>query len=215
MSSLDLFSEVPSRNTPPGVGVSRAPSSGLAHYVANRLALGFYINLPLGGAAALFIGLIAIPDQIPKGPVSLALLKSLLPRFDLAGFALFAPASVMLLLALQFGAGEYGWDSSEVIGLFVGAGVTALIFLAWEWKMGDEAMLPFSMICQRVVWTSALNFSLLVLTAVVGSNFMPIYLQSVRGLSPTMSGVYMLAQILPGIMFILISGALGKLHPHC
>lgn len=190
-------------------------SSGLTHYVANYIGLGFYINLPLGGAAALFIALIAIPDQIPKGPVSLALLKSLLPRFDLAGFALFAPASVMLLLALHFGAGELGWDSSQVIGLFVGAGVMALIFLAWEWKMGEEAMLPLSMIGQRVILTSALNFSLLILTSVVGSNYMPIYLQSVKGLSPTMSGVYMLAQILPGIIFILISGALGKLLSYC
>lgn len=183
--------------------------------MANYIGLGFYINLPLGGAAALFIALIAIPDQIPKGPVSLALLKSLLPRFDLAGFALFAPASVMLLLALHFGAGELGWDSSQVIGLFVGAGVMALIFLAWEWKMGEEAMLPLSMIGQRVILTSALNFSLLILTSVVGSNYMPIYLQSVKGLSPTMSGVYMLAQILPGIIFILISGALGKLLSYC
>lgn len=183
--------------------------------MANYPRLGFYINLPLGGAAALFVGLVAIPDQIPKEPVCWAFLKSLLPRFDLPGFGLFAPASVMLLLALQFGAGEYGWDSSEVIGLFVGAGVTALIFLAWEWKMGDEAMLPLSMISQRVVWTSALNFSLLILTSIVASNFMPIYLQSVKGLSPTMSGVYMLAQILPGIMFILISGALRKLLPCC
>jgi hypothetical protein len=48
------------------------------------------------------------------------------------------------------------------------------------------------------------------LSATVGSNFIPIYLQSVKGLSPTMSGTYMLASILPQILFIFLSAALGK-----
>lgn len=172
--------------------------------------LGFYINLPLGGIASLFVAAINIPEQIPKEPLTKAYMRTLLPIFDLAGFALFAPASVMLLLALQFGADGH-WGSARVIGLFCGSGVMAILFLFWERRMGDNAMLPLSLIRNRVVWSSALTFGMLMLTVTVGSSFLPIYLQSVKGLSPTMSGVYMLGQIIPQIFFILLSGALSEL----
>ncbi|CAM1504637.1 Fc.00g022280.m01.CDS01 [Cosmosporella sp. VM-42] len=168
----------------------------------------FYINLPLGGLAAVFLTFIHIPDQTVKPPVSLALLRRLLPVFDLTGFALFAPAAIMFLLALQFGSGEYGWSSSEVIGLFCGAAVTFALFLFWEYGMGDDGMIPLPMIRQRVVWTSCLNMACLMTATMVGSSFMPIYFQSVKGLSPTMSGVYMLGSILSQVIFVVLSGAL-------
>lgn len=174
----------------------------------------FYINLPLGGLAAIFIILINIPEQIPKSPITRAFLHSLLPKFDLTGFALFAPASIMLLLALQFGSGEYGWDSSEVIGLFCGAGAGVIIFLLWEWRVGEEAMIPLAMFGKRVVYSSSLSLGLVMTTVIGGSNFMPLYLQSVQNLSPTMSGVYMLASILSQLTFILISGSLGAQYEH-
>lgn len=175
---------------------------------ADKRVPGFYINLPLGGLAAVLIILTDIPEQTPKRPATLAYIRTLIPTFDLAGFVLFAPASIMLLLALQFGSGDYGWKSSQVIGLFCGAGVTAAIFVYWERRMGDDAMIPLPMVRQRVVWSSALNFALLMLAVIVGSNFLPIYLQSVKGLSPTMSGVYMLASILTQIIFIFLAGGL-------
>ncbi|GJN81907.1 hypothetical protein PLIIFM63780_005443 [Purpureocillium lilacinum] len=168
----------------------------------------FYINLPLGGLAAVLILLTDIPEQTPKKPATLAYVRALIPTFDLVGFVLFAPASIMLLLALQFGSGDYGWKSSQVIGLFCGAVVTGIIFVYWERRMGDDAMIPLPMVRQRVIWSSALNFALLMLAVIVGSNFLPIYLQSVKGLSPTMSGVYMLASILTQIIFIFLAGGL-------
>ncbi|KAK2612663.1 hypothetical protein QQS21_001280 [Conoideocrella luteorostrata] len=172
----------------------------------------FYINLPLGGLAGLFLILIHIPDQTPKERLTFRHVRTVYPKFDLVGFALFAPASIMLLLALSFGAGDYKWNSSQVIGLFCGAGVTAIVFVLWEHRMGNDAMIPLPMVRQRVVWASAMNFSLLMMSIIVGSTFMPIYLQSVKGLSPTMSGVYLLASIGPQIVFVIISGALvGKL----
>lgn len=173
----------------------------------------FYVNLPLGGVVALFMLPISIPEQIHKEPITLPYLRTLLPYFDLIGFALFAPASIMFLLALQWGAESYGWSSSEVIGLFCGAGVTAIIFGVWEWRVGDHAMIPPVVIKNTIVWTSCLCFALLMITITVGSNFMPIFLQSVKGLSPTMSGVYMLGAVLSQLFFILLSGALRKSPP--
>lgn len=197
----------------PGVGVSdqrATPAPGSASYLPSRTRPGFYINLPIGAIAALFLAIINIPEQTTKTPVSPAFLRSILPRFDLVGFVLFAPASIMLLLALQFGAGDYGWKSSEVIGLFCGAGGGAVVFLLWERRAGADAMVPLAMVRRRVVWASCLNLAFFTSAVIVGSNFMPIYLQSVRGLSPTMSGVYLLASILTQLVFVIVAGALGK-----
>ena len=169
----------------------------------------FYINLPLGGVAGLFMVLVTIPDQTTKQTPSLAYVRSLLPYFDLTGFALFAPASIMFLMALQFGSGDYGWNSSQVIGLFCGAGVTAVIFVLWERRMGNDAMIPLPMVRQKIVWSSSVSYALLMTSIIVGSNFIPIFLQSIKGLSPAMSGVYMLASIIPQLILTVISGALG------
>ncbi|KAI2602464.1 putative MFS multidrug transporter [Hypoxylon sp. NC1633] len=168
----------------------------------------FWINLPLGGASGLLLAFLHMPDVTEKPQVSFSVLREIIPRLDLSGFAIFAPASVMFLLALQFGSSEYPWNSSTVIGLFVGAGVTLPIFLYWEHRKGDEAMIPFSVMGKRVVWTSCLQGGLLMTSVFVGAQFLPIYFQSVKGVGPTLSGVYLLPNILSGIMCIVLSGVL-------
>lgn len=144
-----------------------------------------------------------------KPPITPNYLRSLLPRLDLTGFAIFAPASIMFLMALQFGP-DRGWSSSEVIGLFCGSAAMLLIFIAWEWRMGAEAMIPLAMITRRLMWTSALSVACLMSTNVLAGTFFPIYFQSVRGLSPVMSGVYFLPAIGTQIVAVVISGIFSK-----
>lgn len=124
------------------------------------------------------------------------------------GFTLFAPAAIMFLLALQWGGNDYPWSSSVVIGLFCGAGVTAILFILWERHMGERAMLPGSIIKQRVVWSSAINGMALMAIIFTGSQYLPVYFQSVRGEGPAMSGVDMLPGILSQLFMIVMSGIL-------
>ncbi|KAI0896269.1 putative MFS multidrug transporter [Annulohypoxylon nitens] len=190
------------------VGLITGPLIGgvFTQYVTWRWC--FYINLPLGGLAGIFLSLLHVPDQTAKPQVSFKLLRTIIPDLDLIGFAIFAPAAIMFLLALQFGSSQYPWNSSTVIGLFVGAGVAFPIFLYWEHREGDKAMIPFSMVRKRVVWVSALQFTGLMTSVFVGAQFFPIYFQSVKGVGPTLSGVYMLPNILSGVLFIVLSGGL-------
>lgn len=116
----------------------------------------------------------------------------------------------MGLLALQFGASTYGWGSPTVIGLFCGCVVLMAVFFAWEHRMKENAMMPLHIVRRRVVYTCSINFACFMSVAVAAGNFMPIYFQAVRGLTPAMSGVYMLVSSGSQIVFVLVSGALSK-----
>ena len=61
-----------------------------------------YINLPVGGVVAVMLVFIRIPDQNVKDKPSVVI-RQLHKKLDLVGFVLFAPAVIMLLLALQWG----------------------------------------------------------------------------------------------------------------
>ena len=148
-----------------------------------------------------------VPDTNPKPRFSLELFRKLVPELDLFGFALFAPASVMFLLALQFGGNDYAWNSSVIIGLFCGAGATATFFCPWEYRMGDRAMMPGFLLKQRIVLCSLLHMACTMTLVSVPSYFLPSYFQSVLGTSPTMSGVDMLPNIVSQLLLIVLSGA--------
>lgn len=146
-----------------------------------------------------------------KEPFSMQLIRKVIPELDLTGFVLFVPPAVMLLLALQYGSGNtFAWDSATIIGLFVGAAVSAVIFILWERRKGDKAMLPGSLIKQRRVWTACLYGTLGVCCMITASNFLPTYFQAVRGDSPTMSGVHVLPSILSQLIAVILSGGLSK-----
>ena len=170
----------------------------------------FYINLPIGGVAAACLLLIAIPDRTLKdNEISLPVI--IREKLDIVGFAIFAPAAVQLLLALQWGGTRQPWNSSVVIGLFCGAAGTLCLFLVWEYRKGDDAMVPFSMIRIKTVWSSCL-FTFLFIGAMLSmSYYLPIYFQAVKGVSPTLSGVYLLPSILSQIFLSMLSGYLGRL----
>ena len=151
---------------------------------------------------------IRIPDRIVKSDSSSKCLSTL-KKLDIIGFALFAPAAIQFLLALEWGGSRYAWKSSTIIGLFCGAASTFCVFLAWEYRRGDSAMIPFSMIRRRIVWCSCSVALLFMATLSITSYYMPIYFQAIRNATPTMSGVYILPAILSQIVFATVSGVLG------
>jgi len=117
--------------------------------------LGFLINLPCGAIVAISLVFVTIPDCRVKGDEMQSVLQKL-RRLDLIGFSLFTPTMIQFILALQWGGIKLSWNSATVIGLFCGAFGNLLIFLAWEYHMGDEAMIPFSLMKRRIIWSSKL-----------------------------------------------------------
>lgn len=91
----------------------------------------------------------------------------------------------------------------------------AIIFLAWEYYAGDEAMIPFSMLRNRVVWSSCLVIWFLFGAMMVYSYYLPIWFQAVKDASSLQSGVDVLPFILSQVVASIVSGGLGKSRPVC
>ena len=181
----------------------------LSNLIESDSNLGFYINLPVGGLVAVTLFLVTIPRQTAK-PQALTVLRALHKKLDFIGFAIFAPAAIQLLLALEYGGNQYAWNSSVVIGLFCGAGATALIWIVWDYKKGDNALIPLPMLRKRIVWSSSLVYGFLMSQMFTTSYYLPIFFQGVKGVTPTLSGVYLLPMILAQLFSAVGSGALGK-----
>jgi nitrate/nitrite transporter NarK len=117
----------------------------------------------------------------------------------------------MLLLALEWGGTEYSWNSATIIGLFCGAFSVLLVFGGWEYKVGENAMIPLSILRKRVVWCSCLVIAFFFGSLLIFSYYLPIYFQAVKGISPALSGVYLLPGMLSQMVMSVVSGILGQL----
>lgn len=189
------------------LGIVSGPLIGgaLTEYTTWRWC--FYINVPIGAVVVLFMIFVAIPDGNVKAR-PLTVLRSIHRELDLVGFALLAPAVIQLLLALQYGGNQFSWNSSQVIGLFCGAGATGLVFCAWLLHRGDAALIPLSLAGRSAVWSASLTQTSLFTTVFLAAYFIPIYFQTVKGASPLLSGVYMLPAILTQLLGAVLSGAM-------
>ncbi|KIW02542.1 uncharacterized protein PV09_05998 [Verruconis gallopava] len=173
----------------------------------------FYINLPIGALATIAMVFVNVPKALTKEMATnvedqKSRIKFLLYDLDIAGFALFASFSVMVVLALQWGGVDYAWSSATIIGLFVGGGCSLLIFAVHQYRLGDSAMFPWSVVRQRVVWSSMVTMFFFFGSQIIGNYFLPIYFQTIRNASPAMSGVYTLPSIFSMMAASVGSGAL-------
>ncbi|OQE43452.1 hypothetical protein PENCOP_c003G08167 [Penicillium coprophilum] len=212
-----ISSCVPLPKSPPLIGImmgfSQLGTIGgpLLGGAFTDLLEGFYINLPVGALVAIFLSFIKIPDQVAKPSIRLAL-DTILHKLDLIGFVLFSPAALQLLLALEYGKNNNSWGSATVIGLFSGAAATFIVFLLWEHRQGDRAMIPLRMVAKTQVWSSCIVIMAIFAIVLCSSYYLPIYFQAIKNDSPTMSGVSTLPGILSQLLVAVASGVLiGKM----
>ncbi|WFE23147.1 MDR family MFS transporter [Solwaraspora sp. WMMD937] len=125
---------------------------------------------------------------------------------DWLGATLLVAGVSAILLALSWGGGEYAWGSPVIIGLFAVGAVLAAIFLVQESRVA-EPILPLRLFREPTfALANAAGFVLGL--AMFGSIiFIPLYLQIVKGASPTASGLLMLP-MMAGI--IVTSVAAGR-----
>lgn len=149
----------------------------------------FYVNVP--------VALVVLPFALKVLPDSKAPAK---PVIDYAGIACVAVAASALILGTSWGGTTYPWNSPVIIGLFVTAAVFAVLFVIAESRAANP-MLPLRLFKGNVFTVSTI-LSFIVGFALLGCmTFIPTYLQYVRGVSATASGL----QTLPMVIALFIA----------
>ncbi|MEU2741497.1 MDR family MFS transporter [Streptomyces sp. NPDC007095] len=154
----------------------------------------FYINLPVGVVALIVIAAVL---HIPK--------KSAKHVIDYLGTFLIAAVATCLVLVASLGGTTWGWSSPQIIGLAVLGVLLAVAFVAVE-QRAAEPVLPLRLFRIRTFTLSAV-ISFIVGFAMFGAmTYLPTFLQVVRGVSPTLSGVYMLPMVFGLLLSSTVSG---------
>ncbi|MFD0364183.1 DHA2 family efflux MFS transporter permease subunit [Nocardia sp. GCM10030253] len=159
----------------------------------------FYVNVPVA-----IIMIVLAARTIPRVRAAIK------PIIDYAGIGLVALGVSSLILGLEWGGTEYPWGSWQILGLFAAAVILLAAFVAVELRAA-EPMLPMGLFRSRV-FTVCSILSFIVGFAMLGSlTYLPAYLQYVKGVSATASGVRTLP-LVAGLLFtsILSGQIVGK-----
>jgi EmrB/QacA subfamily drug resistance transporter len=156
----------------------------------------FYINLPIG-VLALVVVTVVLPATSTRRHHTI----------DYLGATMLAAFATSVVLATSWGGTTYPWGSPEIIGLFA----AGLVFLgAWylSARRAAEPVLPLRLFGNRVFTVSS-AISLVAGFAMFGSiAYLPLFLQVVHGVSPTLSGVYLLPMVGGLLITSIASGQL-------
>ncbi|CZS94684.1 probable DHA14-like major facilitator; ABC transporter [Rhynchosporium graminicola] len=164
----------------------------------------FYINLPIG--AITMIVILFFFKAPHREAVKSQGWKEDIKAFDIYGTAVFLPAIISLLLALQWGGTKYAWGSWRTILLFVMFGVLVSAFIAIQFWKQETATIPPKIMKQRTMWSACFfsfamgSFFLLLVY------FLPIWFQAVKGASAVQSGIDNLPLVLSLIIVSILSG---------
>ena len=165
----------------------------------------FYVNIPIGLIA---LAVIAAAFQTRTDQVK--------HTIDYLGAALLAGGLSAIVLYTSLGGTTYAWDSPPMIALIVG-GVVLLVAFVFVESRAAEPILPLEIFRNRVFSvTSAIGF--IIGLALFGAvTYLPLYLQDVKGHSPTKSGL-LITPMMAGLLITSIgSGQLiskfGRYRP--
>jgi EmrB/QacA subfamily drug resistance transporter len=143
----------------------------------------FFINLPIG-VAALVITSLALKIPTIRREHSI----------DYLGAAAIVAAVSSLLLYLNWAGEEFGWTSPVALALLIGAVVLAVLFVLIE-RRAREPIIPMGLFANPV-FRVGIAFVFFTGVAMFGAMiFLPLYLQAVKGMSPTESGLGLLPMI--------------------
>jgi len=149
----------------------------------------FYVNLPLG-VLAFFVLAATLPSVSER----------VHHVVDYLGTALLAAGLSAIVLATSLGGNSYAWGSSFIIGLGV-AGLLLLVAFALTERGAREPVLPLALL-RNPVFSVTSGVGFIVGFALFGAvTYLPLFLQVVKGASPTGSGL----QLVPMMGGLLIT----------
>ena len=153
----------------------------------------FYVNLP--------IGIIVIVMATSTIPGALAKVHAVI---DTLGIVFVSIGAGGLVLATSLGGNEFAWTSPVIIGIYAVAVIAVVIFVFVENRAVDP-MLPMRLF-KDPVFRVTMVLAFIVGFAMLGSiTYLPTYLQYVKGVDATTSGL----RTLPMVVGLLVTSILA------
>jgi EmrB/QacA subfamily drug resistance transporter len=188
-------------------GVSTVAGPLLGGFFVDNLSWRwiFYVNLPLGAVALAVIATAFQVTQVTERH-----------RIDWLGTLVLAAGLSGVILYTSLGGTTYAWQSPGMLAAIVG-GVALLALFPLVESRAAEPILPLVLFRNATFrTTSAISF--VIGFALFGSvTFVPLYLQVVKGHSPTQSGLLMtpmmLGLLVTGISSGLLISRYGRYRP--
>ena len=147
----------------------------------------FLINVPIGAIALVIV---AITLHIPHIRTD--------HRIDWWGAGALVLGIVPLLIVAEQGR-IWGWGSAGVLGLIALGIIGVIAFIMIEFRMKDEALIPMRLFSSKV-FSIGLTVNVLIGLGMFGAlSTLPLYLQLVKGATPTESGLLLIPMMI-GIM---------------
>lgn len=157
----------------------------------------FFVSLPFALAALVIVQrTLHLPHQERRRV-----------RFDVAGVALLAAATSLLLIWVTNGGQQFGWASAATAWMLGGALLAAVLFVVVELRVA-EPLIPLTLFRDRT-FTLATVASIATGLAMFGSSvYLAQYMQLARGATPTQAGL----MTIPMIVGLLVSSTvIGRL----
>jgi EmrB/QacA subfamily drug resistance transporter len=154
----------------------------------------FYINLPIGVIA---LAVIAVVLHIPRTTTRHSI--------DFLGAGLLGGAVTAVILLTTWGGTTYSWGSAPIIWLGVITLVLIALFVLAE-RRATEPIIPLDLFRNSVfTFSNVIGFLIgFVMFGVI--IYIPLYLQTVHGATPTSSGLQLLPLIGGMLITFIISG---------
>jgi EmrB/QacA subfamily drug resistance transporter len=188
-----------------GIALLVAPALGptlggyLVEYVDWRWI--FTINLPIGVIGVL-LALFVLPEFQSKHP----------GKFDIGGALSSAIALFSLLLALSKGA-DWGWDDERTILLFVTSFFSFVLFVYLE-LTSNNPLLDLRVFKYRNFLLANLTVMVTTIGMFSGLFFLPLFLQSIRGIGAMETGLLMMpGALVSGLMMPIVGRLFDKIGP--
>lgn len=172
----------------------------------------FYFNLPVGLLAVAAL-LVFLPPQL-SGRTGAETGWAAGRRIDALGALLSAAATICLMLGLTWGSAQvFAWSSFPVLGMVGSGGLLFAVFLLVE-RNASEPILPLSLF-RTQVFSLAVLLTMLQMMVLLGlALYLPLFLQGVLAVSPTVAGLVMtpfsLSMVLGAMLAGPIIGALKR-----